>query len=150
MVFTALHAQVIHPAEAKHIEKYSEQKQVLVLETSKMYEEVTKPHILGAGQFSVQVNKLWVFFSFFSIALQWIQNVLDGVSERERVIVRKEKPETQAFVLVRNLTFEGDEPEEIDYDCIVKDSSLRSIRDLKVEHMDLLRAVETTCFVSMN
>ena len=59
---------IIYPATDKLIKKYSSTKMILVEETAKIYETVTKPY-LDKSQNS----------------LQWIYNILDGKSEQERI-----------------------------------------------------------------
>ena len=50
----ALKAVVIHPATEKHIQKYTDQKSYIVMETGEDYKNITKP-FLAKQQFSIQV-----------------------------------------------------------------------------------------------
>lgn len=57
-------ATVIHPATAKHIEKYSTRQSFLIEETSLVYQSVTLPHI-RESKFDLQVGQVLPFFQPF-------------------------------------------------------------------------------------
>ena len=63
--------------------------------------------------------------------MTWVYNILDGTSEAENVLVR-----TDAFVIVKDYKWDVDAgPEKMHLLGFPTDRSLRSIRDLRGEHV---------------
>ncbi|CAF3484988.1 unnamed protein product [Adineta steineri] len=109
----------IYPATPLHVEKYSKKDFALVTETHRRYETIVLPYI-EKQQFN----------------LQWVYNVLDGKSERERVLL-----DTDDFLLALNPSWDGTVNDSLHALAIVKPRNIRSIRDLKSEHLPLLQSV---------
>ena len=107
----------IYPATSLHIEKYSKKDFCLVTETPCRYETIVVPYI-EKQQFG----------------LQWVYNILDGKSECERVLF-----DTDDFILMPGPRWDGKVNDSMHILAIIKPRNIRSIRDLKPEHLPLLR-----------
>ena len=64
---------------------------------------------------------------------KWIYNIIDGVSETGSVLYRD-----QLCIIMPTYTWNGD-VNKLHMLCIATDRSLRSIRDLRTEHIDMLK-----------
>lgn len=87
---------------------------------------------------------------------QWIQNVLQGIQEKECVKIDStdylllpdtEKINRYASVQPRKSTMDTANTKNltINWLAIVKDSNLRTIRDLREEHIQMLKKLHTEC-----
>ncbi|XP_003366212.1 scavenger mRNA-decapping enzyme DcpS [Trichinella spiralis] len=72
----ALQLTLIQPASEQHIQKWSEEERCMVSETADDYRSITLQYI--------EKHKL---------SLQWVQNVLDGTAESERIVYNDPDPE---------------------------------------------------------
>ncbi|XP_018324631.1 m7GpppX diphosphatase [Agrilus planipennis] len=117
---------VIHPATEKHIEKYSRQNLYLIEETPDIYNKIVLPHIT-AEQFDVQ----------------WVFNILEHKAETDRIICEDTDPEI-GFVLVPDLKWNGS-VETLYLLALIKKRGIKSLRDLKQEHLPLLRNIKQKC-----
>lgn len=70
-------------------------------------------------------------------------NILNGKSEVERVIFRDDDPET-GFVLVPDLKWDQKELENLYVLAIVKRRGILTLRDLRAEHLPMLRNILDT------
>lgn len=102
-----------------HIAKYSKKEFFLVAETPDQYQTIVAPYI--------EKQKF---------GLQWVYNILDGVSERERVLL-----DTDDFMLLPSPRWDGKINDSTYFLAIVKSRNISSIRDLKLEHLPLLQNV---------
>jgi len=109
----------IYPATPLHIEKYSRKDFCLVTETRQQYETIVVPYI-EKQQFG----------------LQWVYNILDGKSERERVLF-----DADNFILMPGPRWDGKVNDSIHILAIIKPRNIRSVRDLKLEHLPLLQNI---------
>ncbi|XP_037293316.1 m7GpppX diphosphatase-like [Manduca sexta] len=114
---------IIYPATDKHIAKFVHQELHIVLETPELYETLTLPHI-EKEQFN----------------LQWVYNILEGKSEQDR-IVYDNKCETEGFVLVPDLKWDGVTKETLYLLAIVRQRGIKSIRELYETHLPLLKRI---------
>ncbi|XP_049882294.1 m7GpppX diphosphatase [Pectinophora gossypiella] len=114
---------IIFPATDKHIAKFSQQEVHLVLETPELYSTLTLPHI-EKEQFT----------------LQWVYNILEGKSEQDR-IVHNNKCEKEGFILVPDLKWDGLTKETLYLLAIVRQRGIKSLRDLNVTHLPLLKRI---------
>lgn len=71
---------------------------------------------------------------------QWIYNIIDGVSEIEKIIYQDDK-----IILIPNYTWDGDNVEKLHLLVIFKDKILRTIRDLNSVHIELLTHIKNIC-----
>ncbi|XP_063390197.1 m7GpppX diphosphatase [Cydia fagiglandana] len=114
---------IIYPATEKHIAKFSQQEIHIVLETPELYEKLTLPH-LEKEQFN----------------LQWVYNILEGKSEADRIVYNN-KCETEGFVLLPDLKWDGLTKETLYLLAIVRQKGIKSVRDLDASHLPLLRRI---------
>ncbi len=63
----------------------------------------------------------------------WVYNILDGVAEQDKILYQDEH-----FILLPTFTFDGKSVEKMHLLALPRDKSLRSIRDLRGEHRELL------------
>ncbi|XP_044758204.1 m7GpppX diphosphatase [Coccinella septempunctata] len=119
--FNGIDVTIIHPATEKHIKKYSSHNLYMLNETPEVYNEIVLP--LLKDQFS----------------LQWIQNILDHKAETERIVFEDPDPEI-GFVLLPDLKW-GGQVNSLYLLAICRKSSIKSLRDLKSEHLPLLKNI---------
>ena len=130
---------VICPATQKHIDKYRRCKKVAVLETCEDYLQITRPML--------EENLEKKVFD-----LRWIHNILEGKSEAEKVLARAEGV-IAGFVVVMDYKWQGEDPETMHCLGMPLRRDLRSLRDLRGEHVPMLeemrrsalKAVEDRC-----
>ncbi|EKX47560.1 hypothetical protein GUITHDRAFT_137339 [Guillardia theta CCMP2712] len=70
---------------------------------------------------------------------QWIYEILEGTREKEAVLV-----ETADMIFLPDTEARNDK-DTVNWLAIIKDRSLRSLRDLRGEHADMLQRAQTTC-----
>ncbi|CAF0790758.1 unnamed protein product [Rotaria sp. Silwood1] len=118
----------IYPATPLHVKKYSKKQTCLISETSHCYETIVRSYI--------EQNQL---------NAQWVYNIVDGKSERERILL-----ETNEFILLPDIMWDGKAIESLHLLALVKTHNIHSIRDLKSEHIPMLESLleKTTNFIS--
>ncbi|KAG0949902.1 hypothetical protein G6F57_005744 [Rhizopus arrhizus] len=116
-----MRVKVICPATDVHIAKYEAQTRLMIRETPADYERYTLPYIQ-----SIPASRT-----------QWVQNILDGSSEADRVIYRDNDPET-GFVVLPDMKWDGSQ-ENLYWVAIAMRSDISSLRSLRGEHLGLLR-----------
>lgn len=116
---------LICPASDELIAKYSTPERRMVLETPHMYKTVTKPWID-----SIPTSKT-----------AWVRNILQGVSEQESVLYSDEDPKS-GFVLLPDMKWDRRSLSSLYLVAIVRDDSLKTIRDLTKQHIPLLRKIQ--------
>ncbi|KAF9052263.1 scavenger mRNA decapping enzyme [Hymenopellis radicata] len=116
---------VICPATQDHINKYSPQRSLLVRETPELYSSVTKPYI----------------DSFPPSRTKWVSKILDGESEREAILFN-----SPDFVILPDMKWDLHTVESLYLVAIARDASLRSLRDLRQEHLPLLRSIRAEAY----
>jgi len=119
----SLKASLIYPATEKHISKYLSQEIFVVEETGDDYRSITLPY-LEADRFSVQ----------------WIYNILEHKKEVERIIF-EDPDEKNGFVLLPDMKWDGAQVTDLYCTAIIRRRDLKSIRDLRAEHLPLLRNI---------
>lgn len=118
----------ICPATAAHIKKYSKKSLVLINETAEIYKTIVKPFI--------EKNQL---------DAQWVYNIIDGKSERDRILLENEQ-----FIVLPDIMWDGKAIDSIHLLGLVKNHDIHSIRDLRPEHIPLLESIleKTTEFIT--
>jgi len=116
-------ATLIFPATEKHISKYSEHEPFIIHETPELYRDVTLPCI-EAGKFSIQ----------------WVYNILEKKKEAER-IVTEDSDSDSGFILIPDMKWDGEKIESLYLVAIAHNRNLKSIRDLRAEHLPLLKNI---------
>lgn len=109
----------IYPATPMHIKKYSKKQYLLVHETQQRYETIVRPYI--------EKNQL---------NAQWVYNIIEGKSERERILL-----DTEQFLILPDIMWDGKAIESLHILGLVKSHDVHSIRDLKSEHIPMLESV---------
>eukprot|EP01025_Chloroclados_australasicus_P048588 TRINITY_DN55105_c0_g1_i1.p1 TRINITY_DN55105_c0_g1~~TRINITY_DN55105_c0_g1_i1.p1 ORF type:complete len:195 (-),score=20.26 TRINITY_DN55105_c0_g1_i1:41-583(-) len=112
---------VIWPCTERHIAKYSAQEVSMLCETAAVYKAVTLPYIDGIDRSRIQ----------------WVFNILDGKAEMDRVIF--DAPgDADGFVLLPDNKWDRKQVEQLYCLAIMRNRSLRSLRDLRQEHLPML------------
>ncbi|KAI4469778.1 histidine triad hit protein member [Holotrichia oblita] len=114
---------IIHPATEKHIEKYSIQNPYIVDETPDIYESAVLPFIIKE-QFD----------------LQWVYNILEHKCEADRIVFEDPDP-VNGFLLLPDLKWNGTTLDTLYLLAIVNDRHIKSLRDLRGEHIPLLKNI---------
>ena len=146
----ALKSTLIYPASEKHIEKYRRQESHLIRETAEDYEHITRPYI-ESTQFSTQ----------------WVYNILEKKTESERIICEDADEKTgviltrrcliwcscsshhktlldirfPGFILLPDLKWDGKQIENLYLVAIIHRRDVKSLRELRSEHLPLLRNI---------
>ena len=76
-------------------------------------------------------------------------NILDHKSEVDRIVIEDLDPST-GFVLVPDLKWDGKDLKSLYLLAIVRQTGIKSLRDLTHEHLPLLRNILKKCIVSFN
>jgi len=116
---------LICPADDAAVAKYSAQERTMIIETPDIYERVTRPWIDAIPE----SKKHWVY------------NILDGKSERESVLYRDDDPKS-GFIILPDLKWDRKTLSSLYLVAIVRDGSLTNLRDLRREHIPLLRKIQ--------
>jgi len=140
---------IIYPATDKHILKFTSQPLYFVQETEEMYQTITLPHILSSS-LSLQVsflplNLLEKYFNFILSIIQWLYNCLEYKSEKERIKYdtaseNQKDDEDNGFLLLPDLKWSG-KLNELYLLAIVKKRNIKSLRDLTINHLPLLKNI---------
>lgn len=119
-IFTSdIKLSYIFPATPAHIAKYAKKDLALIHETADTYKTIVRPY-MEKNQFNPQ----------------WVYNILDGKSERERTLF-----ENDQFVLLLNYNWDGKAIESMYLLALVRDRDIHSIRDLKPAHIPMLESL---------
>jgi len=129
--------ELISPASERQIERsLPTPAMALVEETPAIYESVVKPYIENLVEGG---------------SLSWIQNVVDGKKETERLLLNendfilnvdtKWKNHPDALTVPREQWYEHKSVQDLYCLAIVKDGSLKSLRDLRGIHVPMLRNI---------
>lgn len=117
---------LICPATDELIAKYSTPERRMVLETPHMYRTVTKP---------------WIDMLPTS-KTAWVRNILQGISEQESILYNDDDPKA-GFILLPDMKWDRRSLSSLYLVAIVRDESLKTLRDLRKEHIPLLRNIQT-------
>ncbi|KAI1286094.1 m7GpppX diphosphatase [Halotydeus destructor] len=115
---------IIHPATDKHIEKFLPQEFHILEETPEKYQEITLPFI-NSSQFD----------------MSWVINILDHKKETERIVFEDPDPEV-GFVLLPDSKWDRKQLSNLYLVAIVHKRDIKSLRDLKEEHLPLLKNIK--------
>lgn len=115
--------QLIHPATAVHIAKYTKQERLFIAETPQIYQSIVLPYIERLA----------------SSRIKWIDNILSGVSEQDRIVVCRDGDD--GFVVVPDSKWDQKSISALYLLCIVRRKDIRTIRDLTAEHLPILKAI---------
>lgn len=116
--------KIIDPCTKEDIEKYSQQKRVLVTETAKMYKSATLPEIEAKG------------------FVDWIANIINGKAEQDNIL-----HQDSHCIILPNFSWDfqhrysNSEASDLYILAICKDSKIRTIRDLTSAHLPMLHSI---------
>nr|CDS30169.1 scavenger mRNA decapping enzyme DcpS [Hymenolepis microstoma] len=112
---------VIHPAAPQHFAKYSSSKRQIVHETPKVYQSVILPFLESNPK-----------------DLCWVENILNGTAEVERVLFTDEDA-SLGFTLVLDYRWDGKHLNELHALALARDPGLMCLRDLRACHLPMLK-----------
>lgn len=114
----------IHPATSAHISKYTKQTRRLVSESPKTYTSIVEPWIMECAKGR----------------LKWVENILDGTSEQDRLIYSSSDP-MNGFMLLPDSKWDQASMSSLYLLALGLRKDVRSLRDLTGEHLPLLRNI---------
>ncbi|KAG2234368.1 hypothetical protein INT48_007235 [Thamnidium elegans] len=120
--------KTIYPATDVHIAKYEAQSRVMLVETPSLYQSITLPYIK-----SIPAKRT-----------QWVQNILNGSAESDRVIYHDHHPET-GFVILPDMKWDG-HSETLYWVAISMQSDILSLRSLNSSHLTFLKKLRDTSY----
>ncbi|KAL0575914.1 hypothetical protein V5O48_006060 [Marasmius crinis-equi] len=116
---------IICPATDVHIRKYSKQMSILVQETPGLYRQIVEPYISA----------------FPAARTQWVTEILEGRAEQDKVLFSS--PE---FVILPDMKWDLHTVGSLYLVAIIHDPKLRSLRDLRGEHVELLKSIRDEAY----
>lgn len=122
-----LFVKLIYPASEADIKKYTYIPPKLLRETPEIYETITKHFI------ETKVTES---------ELKWVYQILDKQAEQDRVLYQEEDPQT-GFVIVLDTKWDEQNMDQLYVLAIAENRSLHSVRDLRAEHIPMLRKIKT-------
>mmetsp|Transcript_55576 Transcript_55576/g.136212 ORF Transcript_55576/g.136212 Transcript_55576/m.136212 type:complete len:297 (+) Transcript_55576:152-1042(+) len=121
----AIKCDVIHPATAKHIAKYSREEFRFFRETAGIYRDVTLPYVLREEMGG---------------RIEWVYNVLEKKKEADRILCEDSDPKV-GFILAPDMKWDQKSIGDLYCLAIVNRRDIPSLRALTPEHVPLLRNV---------
>ncbi|KAI0718344.1 scavenger mRNA decapping enzyme [Cerioporus squamosus] len=115
---------IVHPATEVHIRKYSKQEVAIVHETPALYERIVKPYITA----------------FPPSRTQWVENILNGTSEAEKILFRDPSSES-GYVILPDMKWDLTTISSLYLVAIAFNRSIRSLRDLTKAHLGMLTSI---------
>nr|GAT46705.1 scavenger mRNA decapping enzyme [Mycena chlorophos] len=111
---------VICPATEAHIRKYSPQNYTILHETPQMYRDIVAPFIA----------------SLPPERTKWVQDILDGRKEQSKVLFS-----SSTFLILPDMKWDLHTLSSLYLVAIVRDALIKSLRDLRIEHLPLLKDI---------
>ncbi|KAI0674140.1 scavenger mRNA decapping enzyme [Trametes maxima] len=115
---------IVHPATEVHVRKYSRQEVAIVHETPALFRRIVQPYITA----------------FPPSRTQWVENILNGVSEADKILFRDPDPES-GYVLLPDMKWDLTTLSSLYLVAISLNRSIRSLRDLNKTHLGMLRSI---------
>ncbi|CDO73905.1 hypothetical protein BN946_scf185016.g62 [Trametes cinnabarina] len=115
---------IVHPATEVHIRKYSRQEVAIVHETPQLFQRIVKPYIAA----------------FPPSRTQWVENILNGVSEVEKVLFRDPSPE-HGYLILPDMKWDLATVSSLYLVAIAFNRNIRSLRDLNKSHLGMLKSI---------
>ncbi|KAI9444282.1 scavenger mRNA decapping enzyme [Lactarius indigo] len=116
---------VICPATDVHIRKYSKQQIHIVRETPALYERVVKPYI----------------DTFPASRTQWIDEVVSGRSEAEKILFRSPDSDPFGFLISPDMKWDLTSTASLYLLALMLRPDIKCLRDLTYLHLPLLRSI---------
>jgi len=123
---------LVYPCDEKHIQKYTQKSKILFRETPEIYENFTKPYILGhpAGH------------------IAWLNQLLDKTAEQERFLLEDPDPNL-GFIMYafdKSSHVIAGKLEDFTSLIIVNRRDLKSLRDLDSSTLPLLENIRNKIY----
>uniref|UniRef100_A0A8R1DYW6 m7GpppX diphosphatase n=1 Tax=Caenorhabditis japonica TaxID=281687 RepID=A0A8R1DYW6_CAEJA len=118
-----LKSQLIFPVNDRLIAKYRQEDKLVIRETPKLYQTVTKPYI-----------------EKFQLNLKWVYNCLEKVSEADKIVF-EDDDKKDGFVLMQDIKWDGKTLENLYLLAIVHRHGLKSVRDLTGDDLPMLYSI---------
>ncbi|KAG7093552.1 hypothetical protein E1B28_007222 [Marasmius oreades] len=116
---------IVCPATEVHVKKYSKQLSILVQETPALYQHIVEP-----------------FISRFPAArTQWVTEILEGRAEQDKILFASEE-----VIILPDMKWDLHTIGSLYLVAIVRDPRLRSLRDLRGEHVQLLKNIRDEAY----
>lgn len=112
---------VIHPAEPHHFKRYMASRRRIIQETPDTYHSAVLP-----------------FLKIKPRDLGWVDNILNGTSEQDRVLFTDVDPKL-GFTLVLDYRWNEQRIQEMHCLAITRDPELSCMRDLRYSHVPMLK-----------
>lgn len=112
---------VIHPADEHHFAKYSTSAKRIIYETPSIYTNVIVPFLTSSPR-----------------DLAWVDNILNGTAEVERVLF-SDPNESFGFTFVLDYRWNGTQLNQLHCLGLARSSSLTCLRDLRACHIPMLQ-----------
>jgi m7GpppX diphosphatase len=116
---------LIYPCTNKHVKKYTAQRLRVVTETPAIYTDYVKPYMAAQRAKG---------------SLNWVYNILDGITEQEDVVYRESSPDT-GFLLLPDLNWDRVTQGSLHLLGLVERRDIWSVRDLTKGMVGWLRHV---------
>ncbi|KAG8823718.1 hypothetical protein FRC17_009247 [Serendipita sp. 399] len=116
---------LISPATATHIRKYSQQTLKVVSETPELYRSIVKPYI----------------DSFPPERTSWVDNILSYKSEAEKILY-----EDDDWIIVPDFKWNLQDVETLYLQAITRRSDLKSLRDIRPTHLAMLKQIRRAAY----
>lgn len=122
-----LKASVIHPATEKHVAKYESRPLHMICETPALYHSLTLPYLRGE-----------------TFNIDWVFNILSHKKEAETIVYENSDPD-DGFILLPDYKWNEKQVEDLYLICIIHKRDVKSIRDLRAEHLPMLKDIWASC-----
>ena len=128
---SSVSVEVVWPADEKVVKKWTRGISEVFVESREDYEREIVPTLPAHAK-----------------RLDWLYAILDGKNEQEDIIAMCTAP-CEGFVLLPNPRWKDGNPQNLLCLAIVRDRSLRTLRDLRKCHVPLLRHIKDVCTKSL-
>ncbi|KAJ3552481.1 hypothetical protein NM688_g4129 [Phlebia brevispora] len=115
---------IVYPATETHIRKYSSQDITMVHETPELYQKIVKPYII----------------SFPPSRTQWVEDILSGKSEADKILHKDPSPE-DGYIILPDMKWDLITVSSLYIMAIALSRNIRSLRDLRKKHLPMLRSI---------
>ncbi|KAH9036546.1 scavenger mRNA decapping enzyme [Lactarius hengduanensis] len=116
---------VVCPATDVHIRKYSKQQTHIVRETPALYERIVRPYI----------------DAFPASRTQWIDEVISGRSEGEKILFRSPDSDPFGFLILPDMKWDLTSAASLYLVALMLLPDIKCLRDLTCLHLPLLRSI---------
>mmetsp|Transcript_13046 Transcript_13046/g.47640 ORF Transcript_13046/g.47640 Transcript_13046/m.47640 type:complete len:307 (-) Transcript_13046:221-1141(-) len=119
-----INVDIIHPCTDKHIKKYTQADHVWLAETAEAYKSIVEPFISSLPDKSIS----------------WVYNILEKKAEADRLLFEDSCPR-KGFMLHPDMKWDRQDLKNLYCIALCMDRAIRSLRDLKLEHIELLQNI---------